>query len=146
MGAGHLPRTIPPYIGSPTDMGTDEPNPPFSHGTVGRYTATVGSAAPPGLYKLEFVPGMVSINNNAGDGYCGGGWPEECTVKSGLIAVGQACPVSVGGIAELPHLAEGDPLPRNYAALAGAVAAALAFTAGAWYARRRGLTRRPSRR
>jgi hypothetical protein len=46
-------------------------------------------------------------------------------------------PVSVGGIAELPEVAE-SPGP-NYIALAGALATAalVALTAGAWYARRR---------
>jgi acyl-homoserine-lactone acylase len=59
-------------------------------------------------------------------------------------------PPAVGGIAELPDAAKGpiggaastdgssDALPRGYAVVAGGVvAAALAATAGAWYARRR---------
>jgi hypothetical protein len=59
-------------------------------------------------------------------------------------------PPAVGGIAELSDTAEGpndgaasnagspDGFPRGYAVLAGGVvAAALAATAGAWYARRR---------
>jgi len=59
-------------------------------------------------------------------------------------------PPAVGGIAELPDTAQGpfavaastgassDAFPRGYAVVAGGVvAAALAATAGAWYARRR---------
>jgi len=45
---------------------------------------------------------------------------------------------SVGGLAELPDVS--DSSSRNYMALAGVAAAALvAFSAGAWYARRRWL-------
>jgi hypothetical protein len=43
----------------------------------------------------------------------------------------------VGGIAELPDVGQGDSSARNFIALAGAAAALLALTAGAWYARRR---------
>jgi hypothetical protein len=45
----------------------------------------------------------------------------------------------VGGVAELPAVAEGGGWPvANYMALAGGLAAAVvALTAGAWYARRR---------
>jgi len=56
-------------------------------------------------------------------------------------------PQAVGGIAELPDVAQAPPRPsdsgeRSYAVLAGGLAAAaLAIAAGAWYARRR-LSRR----
>jgi hypothetical protein len=47
--------------------------------------------------------------------------------------------IAVGGVAELPAVAEGGGWPvANYMALAGGLAAAVvALTAGAWYARRR---------
>jgi len=55
--------------------------------------------------------------------------------------VGDACddtPAPVGGVAELPHVAESDSSAGNHLALAGGLAAAvLALTAGGWYATRR---------
>jgi hypothetical protein len=42
-----------------------------------------------------------------------------------------------GGIAELADVAEGNSAAQKYVALAGGVAALLALTAGAWYAKRR---------
>ena len=57
------------------------------------------------------------------------------------------CRSAVGGIAELPDVAESADSPaRIYGALAGGTAAAaVTVAAGAWYARRRRLRRPPHR-
>jgi len=66
---------------------------------------------------------------------CAFGWTcAGCVCVSGTPPPGG----SVGGIAQLPDVASGSGSSAGtYAALAGGVAAALALTAGAWYARRR---------
>lgn len=139
--AQSLPQLAPPYVGASSDLGVDEPNPPWSQGTAGRYTATVDPAAAAGTYGLEFVPGTVMVSNARTDDECVDG--PGCTVENGFIAVGQSGTSSVGGMAELPGAAQ----PRapqsatpaeGYVALAGLAALALlALAAGAWYARRR---------
>jgi hypothetical protein len=128
-----LPVVTPPYEGSSYDLGTDESNPPFTHGTVGRYTATVSAAAPVGVYKLEFVPAWVAVDNVIPYDECVDG--PGCTIQNGSFVLADSC--AAGGIAELPDVA-GDTgsSTGTYAALAGA-AAAVALSAGAWYAKRR---------
>jgi hypothetical protein len=133
-----LPQTEPPYVGASSDLGVDEPNPPWSQGTASRYTATVDPGAAAGTYALDFVPGTVRVSNAGTDDECVDG--PGCAVTNGFIAVGQW---SVGGMAELPEAAQ----PRapqsatpaeGYIALGGLAAlGTLAVCAGAWYARRR---------
>jgi hypothetical protein len=54
----------------------------------------------------------------------------------GRLAINDACPDAVGGIAELPDVS--DSAGPNYVAIAGLAAAMLvALTAGGWYVRRR---------
>ena len=65
--------------------------------------------------------------------------PHTVTLGRGYLAVNTDCP-AVGGVAELPSVSDSsDP---NYAAPAGLAAAGLlALAAGAWYARRRWISR-----
>jgi hypothetical protein len=91
-----LPRLAPPYVGSYVDLGEaggvwgDEPNPPWTKGTVGRYTATVSASAPPGLYKLEFDPdpALTDVVNVVPLNECKDG--PGCTLQNGVIAVAPA--------------------------------------------------------
>jgi len=60
------------------------------------------------------------------------------TRGTGMLAINEACSDAVGGTAELPDVS--GSAGRNYGALAGLAAAALAaLAAGGWYARRRWL-------
>jgi len=142
-----LPQVEPPYVGASSDLGVDEPNPPWSQGTASRYTATIAPGAAAGTYTLEFVPGTVEVLNVAADDECVDG--PGCTVTDGFIAVGQS---SVGGVAGLPEAAQSraphSATPaEDYIALAGLAALGiLAVCAGAWCVRRRCLTPPSSRR
>ena len=130
-----LPVLAPPYEGISADLGAGEPNPPFTQGTVGRYTVTISDTASPGVYKLEFVPGSVMVQNVIYYDECVDG--PGCTTQNGSFAVGVPCATlsPAGGIAELPNVSGSSGPP--YAVLAGLAAAALALTAGAWYVTRR---------
>ena len=131
-----LPRLVPPYIGAVGDAAADEPNPPWTHGTAWRGTATVSASAAPGVYKFQFDsnPLIYGVGNAVPYNECTAG--PGCTLQHGLVAVDKACPRLVGGIAELPQVS--DPSSLSHSALAGLAAVALlALTAGAWYARRR---------
>ena len=145
-----LPQVAPPYVGASSDLGADEPNPPWSQGTASRYTATVDPGAAAGTYALDFVPGTVWVSNAGGDDECVDG--PGCTVENGFIAVGQPGTSSVGGMAELPEAAQcrapqSATPPEGYIALGGLAAlATLAVCAGAWCVRRRCLTGWSSRR
>jgi hypothetical protein len=144
-----LPQVAPPYVGASSDLGVDEPNPPWSQGTASRYTATVDPGAAAGTYTLEFVPGTVRVRNAGTDDECVDG--PGCAVTNGFIAVGQPGTSSVGGMAELPEAAQ----PRapqsatpaeGYIALGGLAAlGTLAVCAGAWCVGRRRLTPPSSR-
>ena len=136
-----LPQLAPPYMGSSFDLGTDEPNPPWSRGTASRYTATVDPGTAAGTYALAFVSGTVMVSNAGTDDECVDG--PGCTVENGFIAVGQPGTSSVGGMADLPEAAQ-PRAPRSatpaegHIALAGLAAlATLTLTAGAWCARKR---------
>jgi hypothetical protein len=92
-----LPVLAPPYIGSYVDWGGaggvwgDEPNPPWTQGTVGRYTATVSASTPPGLYKLEFDPDPIvtAVGNIIPYDACDVG--PGCTLQNAIVAVDQPC-------------------------------------------------------
>ena len=131
-----MPRLVPPYIGSVGDLYTSEPNPPWTHGTAWRGTATVSASAAPGVYSLKFDSNPITygVGSVGPLNECTGG--PGCILQHGLVAVDKACPRLVGGIAELPQVS--DPSGLSLSALAGLAAAALlALTAGAWYSRRR---------
>ena len=136
-----LPLLAPPYVGASSDLGVDEPNPPWSKGTASRYTAIVDPGAAACTYALEFVPGTVRVLNVGAEDECVDG--PGCTVTNGFIVVGQPGASSVGGVAGLPEAAQpGAPHSatpaEGYIALAGLAAlGTLAVCAGAWYARRR---------
>ena len=139
---------VPSFDARVKDTVYEEYNPPFTQGTLGRYTLNL-AGVPIGYYSLTLD--SVEIRT----------WgipPDLCSIYGcdirdgfddyGLIAVGMPCPApAVGGTTELvaggsdsaaspPTAASGRSMP--VAALAGVAAAALlALTAGAWYARRR---------
>ena len=91
-----LPRLLPPYVGSISDLGTSEENPPWTQGTGWRGALTVDALAAPGLYKLELDsnPLTYGVGNVVPYDECntetapGPG----CTLQNGLVAVGLACP------------------------------------------------------
>ncbi|MGQ9674590.1 MAG: thrombospondin type 3 repeat-containing protein [Chloroflexota bacterium] len=85
-----LPKAVPNYLAAIGDLGTAEANPPYTQGTLGRYTMSVN--APDGLYGLilwDYILGnfwaddlCVLYGCDVLDGYDG----------YGLIAVGVPCP------------------------------------------------------
>jgi len=87
-----LPRQVPPYVGASGDMGTDEPNPPWTHGTFWRGAATVSAAAAPGVYKFRFDSNPLTYTVGAIGPYneCTAG--PGCILQHGLVAVDKACP------------------------------------------------------
>jgi hypothetical protein len=131
---------VPGFDANVGDMGTAEYNPPFTHGTLGRYTLDTTGVAD-GVYGLTLS--TVILGNKESNDLC---TLYVCNIldaydANGLIAVGVPCPLpdSVGGIARLPEVS--DSSGRNYVTVAALAAAALvvALTAGTWYARRRWL-------
>jgi hypothetical protein len=132
-----------------------EYNPPFAEGVLSRLQIDT-TGIPDGLYGLTLGPrpggSRIDVVAWNSDSYCDPASPSfvGCNILDaydayGLIAIGQPCPVVVGGIAELPDVAgvqasRTDSPAGAYTALAGGLAAALlALTAGVWYARRRRL-------
>ncbi len=137
-----VPDGTDPHLVSIVDLGAAEyPLNSFHQGLIGRYTFdTHGAAA--GLYELtlenvahirDIPPGALVPNKGILDA--------NFTPAYGLIAVGVPCATSVGGLAELPQVAgDSGSSTGAYAPLAGGLAAAaVALTAGGWYARRRGI-------
>ena len=129
---------VPGFGANVGDLGTAEYNPPFTHGTLGRYTLdTTGLAN--GIYGMTLD--SVILGNHLSSNLCAiyGCDIWDANQGYGLIAVDSACsPHAVGGIAELPGIS--DSARRNYVPLAGlAAAAVVALMAGGWYARRRWL-------
>ena len=139
-------------------------NPPNSAGGVlGRYTLTYNGTLPDGVYPITLTtvgyggpagplyddPTNVGVDDD-GDTSVDEDILLDDTAGYGQIAVGLDCPGPVGGIAELPDMAQRSPdeshsladnssvSARDYTLLAGGVAAAVvALTTGTWYARRR---------
>jgi hypothetical protein len=129
---------VPSFYTNVGEMQTAEYNPPYTHGTLGRYTLdTTGLAN--GIYGMTLD--SVILGNHDSSNLCTiyGCDIWDANQGYGLIAVDSACsPHAVGGMAELPGVS--DSSAANYIALAGLAAAALvALTAAAWYARRRWL-------
>lgn len=93
-----LPRLQPPYVGSYFDLGTEESNPPFTHGVLGRYTGQVAAGTPAGLYALTFDPDptKTSVGSSTPQNLCEVYgcelWDGNHSPQFGLVAVGQACP------------------------------------------------------
>jgi hypothetical protein len=83
---------------------------------------------------VELAPSVFEVTNSAGSSASiivnGIQIPPGGTAQFDLVG-------PVGGIAELPDVAQGDSSTRTFTVVAGAAAALLALTAGAWYARRR---------
>jgi hypothetical protein len=125
---------VPSFDANVGDLGTVEHNPPYTHGTLGRYTLdTTGLAN--GIYGMTLD--TIVLGNEFSEALCElyGCDIWDASHGYGLIAVDSACsPHAVGGIAaELPGVS--DSTRRNYGPLAGLAAAALvALGAGAWYA------------
>jgi hypothetical protein len=96
----------------------------------------------PGLPGIYEVSGTFPSEGNAeGTLRLVVDYPKACTtgVLSWTAVTTTPSPTPVGGIAELPDVS--DPAARDYVALVGLAAAALAaLTAGAWWARRRWLS------
>ena len=93
-----LPDTQSPYVGSVVDLGSEETNPPFTHGVLQRYTGQVAADAS-GVYALRFTPPSYTTVSS------GSGTPEDLCAKYGcdlwdgnhsppygMVAVGTACP------------------------------------------------------
>lgn len=128
-----VPDSTPPHSAAVSDLGAAEFNPPYTHGTLGRYTLDTTGVAD-GVYGLT-LSNVLAGNDGAND-LC---LLYGCQIRDansrpvyGMIRVGQP----VGGIAELAD-ASGSSAP-NYIALAGlAAVAVVVLTAGAWYVRRR---------
>jgi len=129
---------VPSFDADVADLGTVEHNPPYTHGTLGRYTLdTTGLAN--GVYGMTLD--TIILGNESSEALCElyGCDIWDANQEYGLIAVDSACsPHAVGGMAELPDVS--DSSAANYIALTGLAAAALvALTGGAWYAGRRWL-------
>ncbi len=129
---------VPSFYANVGDWQTAEYNPPYTHGTLGRYTLdTTGLAN--GVYGMTLD--TITLGNESSEALCTlyGCDIWDASQGYGLIAVDSACsPHAVGGIAELPGAS--DSARRNYVPLAALAAAALvALMAGGWYARRRWL-------
>jgi hypothetical protein len=98
-------------------------------GTICRVGLDIGASGVV-LFSLEAAP-LTAYMSAASDPYS-----HPLTLDVGRLAINDACPAAVGGIAALPDVS--DSTGRNYVAMAGlAAAAVVAFTAGGWYARRR---------
>jgi len=88
-----LPRLAPPYWVSVGDLGTDEPNPPWTQGTAWRGALTVSGAAAPGVYKLEINSNPLThgVGNAVPYDECESG--PGCTLQNAWLAVAPAtCP------------------------------------------------------
>jgi hypothetical protein len=88
-----LPDNASPWLAAPGDLGWAEYNPPFTHGTLGRYTLDTTGLAD-GQYGLTLED--VFIGNDYADDLCD---MYDCTIWDanflpayGLIAVGVSCP------------------------------------------------------
>ncbi|OFW64318.1 MAG: hypothetical protein A2Y74_06850 [Actinobacteria bacterium RBG_13_63_9] len=85
---------------------------------------------------VELAPSVFEVTNSAGSSASiivnGIQIPPGGTAQFDLVG-------PVGGIADLPDVAQGDSSARTFTVVAGAAAALLTLTAGAWYARRRWL-------
>jgi hypothetical protein len=129
---------VPSFYANVGDWQTAEYNPPYTHGTLGRYTLDATGLAN-GIYGMTLD--TIILGNESSEALCAlyGCDIWDANQGYGLIAVDSACsPHAVGGIAELPDAS--DSSAANYIALAGVAAAALlALTGGAWYAGRRWL-------
>ena len=129
---------VPSFVANVADWQTVEHNPPYTHGTLGRYTLDTTELAN-GVYGMTLD--SVILGNESSEALCA---LYECDIWDanqgyGLIAVDSACsPHAVGGIAELPDVS--DSSAGKYMALAAGFAPVLlALTGGAWYARTRWL-------
>jgi hypothetical protein len=90
------PAPVPCYTANMGDLGAAEWNPPFTHGTLGRYEMTVGGA---GLYGMIFDDpsglGLPLIANDGADNLCDlyGCDIKDAYVGYGLVAVAPSvCP------------------------------------------------------
>jgi hypothetical protein len=139
-------------------------------GVLGRYTLTYDGTLPNGVYSITLTtvgyggpagplyddPTHVGVDDD-GDTSIDEDILLDATAGYGQIAVGVTCPGAptptpgppVGGVAELPSVAQGLPAeprsaddnssasPRNDILLVGGIAAATVIITGMWYARRR---------
>jgi len=141
---------VPSFDARVKDTVYEEYNPPFTQGTLGRYTLNL-AGVPIGYYSLTLDSVTIKTWGDTLD-LCS---IYGCDIRDGfddygLIAVGMPCPApAAGGTTELvaggsdsaaspPAAASGRSMP--VAALAEVIAAALAVLSGGWYARRRWLT------
>lgn len=140
---------VPSFYASVAELGAPEYNPPYTQGTLGRYTLDTTGLAD-GIYGLTLDTVILGseVSSDLCVLYSCDIWDANATPEPyGLIAIGQSCPpaptptatpAAVGGIAELPDAS--DSSAPNYVAVAGGIAAAFAaLSTGAWYARRRWL-------
>lgn len=88
---------VPGFLVSWGDMGDEECNPPFTQGTLGRYTLNTTGVAD-GVYGLTFVGDMI-LGNDFSEDLCTlygcDIWDADYFGAAGyygLIAIGQACP------------------------------------------------------
>jgi hypothetical protein len=98
-------------------------------GTIARVGLDIGGSGVV-TFSLEAAP-LTAYVSTASD-------PDShpLTLGTGRLAINEACPDVVGGIAELPDVS--DSAARSYMAVAGGLATAVvALAAGGWYARRR---------
>jgi len=93
-----VPDTTSPHSVTVADFGAAEYNPPYTHGTLGRYQVTVPTGTAAGTYPLTLSG--VSLGRDvppAGDLCVDYGctiWDGSFTPQYGLIAVNQSCPVA----------------------------------------------------
>ena len=129
-----MPGAIPLSEGLPDSDGTFAAGATYLMGGPG--TAGDGTIARVGLDIG--ASGVVTFSLNAPPltAYVSELGVHPVTLGTGRLAINEACPDVVGGMAELPDVS--DSAGRNYVAIAGLAAAALvALAAGGWCAGRR---------
>jgi hypothetical protein len=136
-----LPGAVPSWYALVVDSKPGvEFNPPFTKGVLSRLQIDT-SGRPDGIYGLT-IDSLLVVDVR-GDDYCDPTSPAYVGCDTldafdayGLIAIGQPCPVAVGGVAQLPDVP--DSSAANHIALATLAGTALvALIASAWYARER---------
>jgi hypothetical protein len=118
----------------PDSDGTYAPGAMYQYGGPG--TAGSGTIVRVGLDIG--ASGVVAFSLNAAPltAYVSNLGTHAVTLGTGRLAINEACPDLVGGIAELPDVS--DSTGRSYMAVAGGLATAVvALATGGWYARRR---------
>ena len=91
--AEQLPDGASPHRVDIADFAAAEYSPPYTHGTLGRYTVTVSGSAAPGLYRLT-LKGIV-LGRDVPDP--GGALPVETVLDAGL-AVDSLCDPDADGV------------------------------------------------